>query len=308
MQVFVTGGSGALGRPTVRLLARHGHRVRALAHSEAGWDGLVAAGAVPVRGSLFDAGTLTGLLEGTEAVLHLATRIPRDPSPDAWAENDRIRTAGTRALVEVARASDVRTLVYPGVVFTYAHGGARWLDAESATHEPTPVLTSTLDAEEQVTGFTDRCDPDGVRRGVVLRMGMLYGPSSGSGQALLGAARRGRMPYPGPASAYLPLVWDEDAAAALVSALDAPSGVYDVVDDEPLTRAELAAWLTDAVDGHGRAPLAPRDVDPDSPYAFLQRSQRVSNARLTRATGWRPSVHSAREGLRRLAASGAAAG
>jgi NAD dependent epimerase/dehydratase family enzyme len=77
--------------------------------------------------------------------------------------------------------------------------------------------------------------------------------------------------------------------------------VYDVVDDEPLTRAALAAVLGEVVGRRVRrlptrlvrAALGPR-------MAFLLRSQRVSHRRFTAATGWTPQVRSAAGGLSTL--------
>ena len=42
LTVFVTGGTGTLGRPTIRRLLADGHVVRAVAHSDAAADKLIA--------------------------------------------------------------------------------------------------------------------------------------------------------------------------------------------------------------------------------------------------------------------------
>jgi hypothetical protein len=46
---------------------------------------------------------------------------------------------------------------------------------------------------------------------------------------------------------FFPSIHADDAAAAVVAALDAPTGTYDVVDDEPLRRGEQRAALAAAV-------------------------------------------------------------
>src|SRR5919198_637262 len=97
--VFVTGGTGVLGRPVVRSLLAQGHRVRVLAHSPENGRTISQLGAEPVQADLFDPTTLARALGDAEAVLHLATRIPpsnRMGKAAAWAENDRLRTEGTR--------------------------------------------------------------------------------------------------------------------------------------------------------------------------------------------------------------------
>ena len=89
-----------------------------------------------------------------------------------------------------------------------------------------------------------------------------------------------------------------DGAAAVASVLTADSGVYNVVDDEPLTKRAFADALADAVHTTpwlrppGRAALLFGDrLTP------LTRSLRVSNKKIRTATGWAPRYPSAREGL-----------
>jgi nucleoside-diphosphate-sugar epimerase len=99
-------------------------------------------------------------------------------------------------------------------------------------------------------------------------------------------------------------VWADDAPPALVvgSTTEGLPGTNYFVDDEPLTRAQLAEILADLVGRPVRCPptwlvrlaLGRR-------MAFLLRSHRVSNRRFTAATGWTPQVRSAADGLPRLA-------
>ena len=110
-------------------------------------------------------------------------------------------------------------------------------------------------------------------------------------------------PFVGRGDAYQPLVWDEDAAA-LVTAAEPPNlrGTFDVVDDEPLTRTQLASALAVAV-GRRRVRRLPTPVVRAAlggRMEFLLRSQRVSNRRFVEATGWNPRIADAADGLTRL--------
>ncbi|HET7234028.1 MAG TPA: NAD(P)-dependent oxidoreductase [Longimicrobium sp.] len=304
MDVFITGATGVLGRPVVRMLAAEGHHVRALSRSESNDALLSRLGATPVRGDLFDAASVAAAVAGSEAVLHLATRIPprsRATAADAWAENNRIRVEGTRNLVDAALAAGVSTLLYPSVVFTYADGGDDWIDAASGAVEAGPMLASTLQAEEQLKRFSDA-----GKRGIVLRMGYFYGPEAESSLDALALARRGAAILAGPGDAFYPSVWVEDAASAVVAALrSAPAGVYDVVDDDPLPRRELARAVADAAGRPFvvRPPMWLLKLVGGRETAFMGRSQRVSNHRFKSATGWAPTVHDARDGWQRIAAA-----
>jgi nucleoside-diphosphate-sugar epimerase len=218
----------------------------------------------------------------------------------AWAENDRLRTEGTRNLVDAALAGRVQTFIYPSVVLVYPDSGDAWIDAQTTQPEPIAFVCSTMDAEAEVRRFAEA-----GRRGITLRMGNFYGPQSGHIQDMLAYARKGMAAVLGPATAYLSSVWIEDAARAVVAALErAPSGTYDVVDDEPLQRSELVSLIAQAagktrlwrLPGFLMSLMLGKDL-----VALNSRSQRVSNRAFRQATGWAPQVPSPRQGWQRLA-------
>jgi nucleoside-diphosphate-sugar epimerase len=283
------------------MLVDTGHAVRALARSSSNDARLREIGAEPVRSDLFDPRSLRDVLGDSDAILHLATHIPpasKARNRRAWQENDRIRIEGTRNLVNLALDSGISTFIYPGIVFVYPDAGDRWLDSTTPP-DRSPRLESSLVAESEVQRFSDT-----GRRGIVLRMGAFYGPTASSTRDLLRSARRGFAMVFGPSKAYQSLIWIDDAAVAVIDALsNAPAGIYDVVDDEPLRRGELASALAHAVGSRWllRPPtfllrlLAGRDA------MFLTRSQRVSNRKFKDAAGWSPTVPSARLGLKLLA-------
>lgn len=300
MNVFVTGATGVLGRPVTRMLIDTGHHVRALARNSSNKSRLREIGAEPVAASLFDTPSLRRAVADSDAVLHLATHIPPSNQArrrNAWRENDRIRNEGTRNLVDAALSCNVSTFVYPGVVFVYPDNGNKWLDA-STVPALSPRLQSSLSAEREVERFADK-----GRRGIILRMGAFYGSTAGNTRAMLRLARRGIAMLFGAGHSYQSLIWVDDAALAVIDALSkAPSGIYDIVDDEPLQRRELASILAEAVGRKWlfRPPALLLRLLSGKDAMFLARSQRVSNRRFKEATGWSPTVTSARIGLKLL--------
>jgi nucleoside-diphosphate-sugar epimerase len=306
MDIFVTGATGVLGRPVVRKLVAAGHRVRGLSRSPDNAALLAKLGVEPVAADFFDQAALETAVAGCDTILHLATRIPPTSQArraSAWSENDRIRREGTRNLVAAAVLTGVRSFIYPSFAFVYPDSGDAWIDAATTPAAPDGIRASTLDAEAAVARFA----ADG-RRGVSLRMAAFYDPEAPSTQDQLRLARLGIAPLPGRPGGYFPTIWVDDAAAALITALaQAPSGVYDVVDDEPLRRAELArafaqtvgrrrlrflpGWVMRLVGGVGSEALSP--------------SLRISNRRFKEATGWAPRVRDARVGCALLAEASA---
>jgi len=288
-RVFITGGTGVLGTAVLPALIAAGHEVVMATHPDSSAEN--HDGTTSLAVSIFDRHALGHVLEGTDVILHLATHVPTGASavePSVWHENDMLRADATAALVDAAIDSDVTTFVYPSICFVYADGGSTWLRA-GAPLDPAAVLDSTLVAEREVARFAAHAE----RRGVVLRLGSLYGPSSAGTRASLLAAARGGPALPGPGEAYTPTLWEADAGAALAAAVDASSGVYDIVDDDPLPRAAVNDLYHRAV---GRQPTGTRPPSGDglagTALGFLLRSHRITNSSFRQTTGWGPSVAS----------------
>jgi nucleoside-diphosphate-sugar epimerase len=296
---FVTGATGVLGRATIPQLLASGYTVRALSRGKANDAAIHALGAEPVRADLFDPESLNRAVAGADAVLHLATRIP--PSSEmrrrsAWVENDRIRADGTKNLVDAALAAGAHVFVYPSFAFVYPDSGDSWIDAASTPVDPIDILHSTISAEREVARFAT----EGGGRGISLRLGFLYGSDLPSTREQLQFARRGISMFGGAPLAFTPALWIGDAASALLAAIDrAPSGLYDVVDDEPLQQQQLNSALAAAA-GRRKVLSFPtwlvRMMAGPAAEAFT-RSLRISNRRHREVTGWAPAVRSAVEGM-----------
>ena len=293
MRVFVAGASGVLGRRVVPLLVAAGHDVSALARSDGRAALLGGLGATPVRAEVFDPDAMVRAVAGHEVVCNLATHIPATKSmamPGAWAENDRIRSEGSRNLVDGALAAGAARYVQESIAFLYRDGGERWLD-ESAPIDPVANLRSATMAEANAARFSASGGT-----GVILRFAAFYGPDSDATLDMIRLARRRIALGAGP-DAYMSSITTDDAAAAVVSSLAAPAGLYNVGDDEPVTRRDFFAALAGAL-GVGPSRIAPAGLARlgGSKASVLVRSQRVSNGAFVEATGWKPAQRSVREG------------
>jgi nucleoside-diphosphate-sugar epimerase len=294
MDIFVTGATGVIGRPAVAQLAQSGHQVRALARSEKNAAVLRSLGAEPVRGELWDDDLLRDAVRHSNVVLHLATKIPPLATigkRDAWRETDRLRVEGMRRIVDAALNSPVRAIVYPSICFAYSDNGDRWIDATNAELVMADYYRSTFVAEAEARRFTEA----GGGRGIVLRMGLFYGPTSPQSVSQLRYARFGIASVPGAPEAYHPFLAIDDAASAIVAAVerDAPADIYDIVDDDPLTTEAMNQVMAAAV-GRKRLRSLPefvlRQTMGSGILDVMARSQRVSNRRFKEATRWRPQV------------------
>jgi dihydroflavonol-4-reductase len=116
MQALVTGASGFVGAAVVRALLAAGHQVRVLLRAQSSRRNLAGLAVEPVIGDLADVGALDAALQGCEALFHVAADY-RLWAPDPQALY-RSNVDGTRNIVEAARRSDVKRVVYTSSVAT----------------------------------------------------------------------------------------------------------------------------------------------------------------------------------------------
>jgi nucleoside-diphosphate-sugar epimerase len=215
-------------------------------------------------------------------------------SRDAWKETNRLRTLGAHVLVDAALASGISTYIHESITFVYADGGTRWVKEESPTDDGgTDIMRAALQGEQEAARFTERGG-----RGIVLRFAGFYGPDAPSTHEMIAMARKRLLNQIGPGSNYFSSIYVPDAGRAVAAAVEAPAGIYNVSDDDPVTFAEYLRTLTAAIGA--KKPLhLPGFMGRlmfGNVWKYFSRSQRVSNVKLKQATGWQPTVRSVREG------------
>jgi nucleoside-diphosphate-sugar epimerase len=282
MRIGVVGATGVLGKQVLPRLIERGHVVRAIVRREPEVTRLRQLGIDSVPGDILDADSLSRGLDGCDAALHLATAIPRagTPNPD-WSLNDRIRREGTGNLLDACRKLGIERYVQQSIAHLIADGSSDLLD-ESAPIRPSPRTASAADMEELVRS-------SGLRW-TILRGGAFYGPHTGRDEAWRNDARTGRLQIPGDGTGFISLAHVADVADAVVLATEiAPDrSVLAIVDDQPVTYAELFRYLAHLEGGPN-----PQPGGGPTPWP----SFRVSNARARQVLGWQPRLHTYRSGF-----------
>src|SRR5204863_7099699 len=116
------------------------------------------------------------------------------------------------------------------ITIVYADGGPQWLDERSPV-APDGLMTPALEGEQIARELEDAATV------VVLRFGLFYGGVGNRGtDEALRMARRHLSMVAGKSWAFTTAVHADDAASGVVASLAAPTGIYNVCDDEPLTR------------------------------------------------------------------------
>ena len=295
MRVIVFGATGVVGRRAVPLMIREGHRVTAVGRSPDRLRNLASQGASTIVLDLFDREAIRRAVVGHDAVANLATSIPRSSLGmffrRAWKENDRIREHLSALLVDEAMAAGVRVFIQESFAPIYVDAGDRWI-AEGAATRPVSYNETTLKAEASAERFARNGG-----RGVVLRFAYFYRQNDRFTEEMFNHVARGWLPLLGPPDAYFSSCYHDDAATAVVAALDLASGAYNVVDNEPMTHREFGEVLA-AIVGVPRPKTPPQWLVPltGSIGETMARSLRISNEKLRQIGDWKPHHATAREG------------
>lgn len=306
MRVFVAGGTGAVGRRLIPLLAAAGHHVVAITRDSTKTAWLRQCGADAVVCDVFDRAALTSAVRAAapEAIINQLTDLPAAMNPRKleaiYARNNRVRREGTANLIAAAREAAVARLVVQSMATWYRPDGSAvkteqdplWTDA------PEPIGTAVRTVAEM-----ERAALAEIPIAVILRYGAFYGP--GTWYAADGEiARRMRsrsFPMIGAGEGITSFVHVEDAAAAAIAALRAASsGVFNIADDEP---AAARAWMPVYAAALGAPP--PRRVPQwlarlalGRPLTTWLTSMRgASNRAAVERLGWRPRYSTWRESL-----------
>jgi uncharacterized protein YbjT (DUF2867 family) len=109
--VFVTGGTGYLGRPLIAALLARGHTVRALTRQASA--SRLPAGAIPVAGNALEPAGWSERVAPADTFVHLIG-TPH-PSPLKAAQFQAVDLVSIKAAVEAATGAGIRHFVYVSV-------------------------------------------------------------------------------------------------------------------------------------------------------------------------------------------------
>lgn len=128
MKIFITGGTGFIGRHVVRRLAEDKHQLFCLARPTSDTETLREFGATIVLGDVSDKGSLRDAMKGCDWVVNLANFF------DFWSADRRvyreINIVGTQNIMETAIELGVAKVVHVSTAAIY--GNARWPVTEAS--------------------------------------------------------------------------------------------------------------------------------------------------------------------------------
>ena len=273
MRIFLTGGSGYIGRVTIAALLRDGHVVEALARGEQSAQTVGHAGAVAVRGGLADLDVLNHAAARAEAVIHLAQ--------------------ADSAEMDLAAATAMQDGIGAG---TYVHTGGSWVygdtdgvQDETASWNPPSVVEWRRPVEDAVLARA----AEGARP-VIVQPGLLYGGDNRLIDHFLVTPGKltGAIPYIGDGANRWALVHVDDVATLYAAALSAKAGsVYIGVGEGHPTMKQVAEAVSRGAGLDGKTvsltlEQARAQMGPVAEAFALD--QRLSSAKARRELGWTP--------------------
>jgi 2-alkyl-3-oxoalkanoate reductase len=294
MNIFVAGASGAIGRPLISELIRQGHAVTGMSQSETGAQALTEQGAAAEIADALDAAAVERAIRHAkpEIVIDQLTRLPKHPSEihNYLPGDRRLRIEGGGNLHRIARKYGVYRYIQQSSGFFLRPGNGLADESESMAIDASPDVAVSARTYAELEKRTLN---SGEMEGVLLRYGFFYGPNTWYHKAGVVAeqVRHQQFPIVGAGQGVWSFVHIEDAALATVAALSAESGIYNIVDDNPLPVSSWLPQFAQWVD----APPPPRITEEaalkaageDAVY-YGTRLRGASNQKAKRLLGFRP--------------------
>jgi nucleoside-diphosphate-sugar epimerase len=209
--VFVTGGTGYVGRPLIEQLASRGHRVRALVRP--GSEGRLPAAAERVVGNALEASGWGARVAPADTLVHLVG-TPH-PSPSKAAEFQAVDLPSIKASVAAAVEARIRHFIYVSV----AH--------------PAPIMHAYIAVRQQGEELlrTHRLDA------TILRPWYVLGPGHWWPYALVPLYALARLfPSTREGARRLGLVTQAQMLRALVEAVESPPSGIRVIEVPEIAR------------------------------------------------------------------------
>ncbi len=280
MKVLVTGGSGFIGSHVLDKLLAAGHEpVNFDLRPSPYHDGEVRT----KIGDVTDTGALSHALSGCDAIIHLAAVADVGIVEAEPAKAEQINARGVAAVLEAARLTGVKRVIYGSTIWVYSDCPETVVDEETETPPPRHPYTATkLAGEIYCQSYARFYDLEPT----ILRFGIPYGPRARGATVLSAFVRRAMageaLTIAGSGEQSRRFVYVEDLADGIVRALAprAANRVYNLAGSEEISILQVAETVRDAIGGTELVHVPSRAGDFGG--------KEVSSDRAAAELGWAP--------------------
>lgn len=246
MKIALTGASGYTGGHILERLLARGDEVRALVREDSRVESSLAGRTDIVRGVLGNAADARRLVEGCEAVVHVAAVYRTAGHPDDYYR--QINVEGTRHLLEASKAEGIRRFVHTSTVGV--HGDVKNPPAdENAPIAPSDIYQETKAEADALTREFGRAHGLEV---AIVRPGAIYGPGETRLLKVFKAIARGRYAVVGSGRPHYHLVYIDDLVEGFLLALDRPEAAGEtflIAGPDSISQNDLARKVAKATGG-----------------------------------------------------------
>ena len=242
MKVLVTGGSGFIGSHVVDKLRDKGVKVRV-------YDCIMPLHRDDIeyyQGSILDIAALGFAMSGIDVVMHLAAIADVKDVLANPHYSEAINVRGTINVLEAARGSKVRRVIYGSTTWVHSEAESDNVDETTPLHAPSHFYTATkLAGEYYCQSYSKLYDLDVT----ILRYGIPYGPRARDSAVIPIFVKKALNGEPltitGDGSQFRKFVYVEDLAEGNVLALQsiARNKIYNLDGNERITIKEVAETI-----------------------------------------------------------------
>lgn len=246
MKIALTGASGYTGGHILKRLLARGDAVKALVREASVTPELRASGAEIVTGRLGNADDAQRLVEGCDAVMHVAAVYRTAGHPDSYYRE--VNVEGTRRLLEAALAAGGRRFVHTSTVGV--HGDVK----NPPIDEMGPIAPSDIYQETKAEADT-LAREFGRTHGIevaIVRPAAIYGPGETRLLKVFKGIARGRYAVVGTGKPHYHLVYIDDLVDGFLLALDRPEAAgetFIIAGPRSISQDELAREVAKATGG-----------------------------------------------------------
>jgi nucleoside-diphosphate-sugar epimerase len=248
-KVFLTGGSGFLGRYLIAALKDNGAEVFALARSAASAETVARRGALPIAGDLDGDGSWRRAVADCDMVLHAAALlVPYAPYKEFYGAN----VEGTRRLLTAAKSGGVRRFVQVGAAAVVMGAPRHMRDVDETAPLQTPAFAPYIATKSIAEREIRAASREGFDA-LVVRPPAIWGQGSHLAASLKESLSKGQFALIDGGRAEMSTCHAANVASGAIAALDRGKGgeAYFLTDADTTTFRDFAASMVgvDALKG-----------------------------------------------------------
>ena len=281
MKIAIAGATGVLGQNLVPLLIKHRYEVVALVRSVSKAKSVLPSSVEKIKCDLLneaDTEHLSSFLGDCQCVVHIATSIPTEfNKPGAWDVNNKLRTRGTKKLIEASLNAKVIRYIQQSIVMAYSDGGDEWINEEHPLDESPErelICAPVIEMENLVKAI-----PENKMDWFILRGGIYVGDGTFQ-EKTLKDLKDGLNIVTGNGNNYVSFVHVADMADAILKSIENETGnlILNIV-AKPVKQIEYLKYLAEKIG----ALIPVQNYKLPTPPSF-----RCSSLRAQYAINWKP--------------------